>query len=1126
MYLDYSNIKLRTDGRPEYPVLRLKTLSGLELGPVSNAYGIQFEINYASLSTIQFSVPHYVDGTLNPSYAKVLGHRVVWTECYGIYILMNPSITGDGLSEVKEVTGYSLEQIFENKNLFLQEGTYNFWNPASQEDTILARIIEKEPTWTVGYVAPALIGRYRTFDQYDGDVLNFCYSDALEKFRAVFVFDVYEKTINVYDADQKAETLPIYLSYQNLVEEVNVSMMCDEMATQLHIYGADDLSIRDVNPAGTDYLVDLSYFIANGDLDCIPEGSTETLASRVQNWQRAILNRQAYYTGLVGMRASKTAEKLAEEVALADLNSELEVLTAQQSVTIQALAMETTDSGIESQQALLDEINEQIRALKDKIEAQEAVVEELEQEIASYNEQIAEVNGEVAFEHYFTEEEQRVLNLFLIEGTVTEETFVATDVDTTASGTSESVEGNLSVEDGAITRIAMGESSDAVMYAIKGGALTMEDAGFSGEVIQGTLEVHEDAHTLVFSAYVSGVSYDEAESGSGVVTVSGSYTSLGSDVAEETEDGITEEKGTYLQVALGGRSLFFTANVSDYQKYAVAKELYDYGATVLAESAHPVYEFSLNSANFLFQKVFEPFKNALELGKAVYLYLASEGNIQANVIGMSFSFDDLSDFSLTFSNQYQRRDGVVTLRDMIQSSYSSSRSFDANKYIYNQTVGQANQVSDFMNGSINAAVNTIVGAENQSVVINGAGIHVGGDSNYQIRIVDSMICMTDDNWQTAKLAIGRFASPETGEYWGVNADVLGGKLLIGNSMILENTTEQGVVQFRVDGSGAWLYNSTFVLASDRGGKLLLSPEYGMAAGTGNLYQTSGAQVTPSFLDEDGELILDGDGMPEHANFYLDPRDGSAYFRGRVYATEGRFTGDVYARNFYFQDGDDVKTLLDEASKKFDLSELDYIDLGGIQLDGTTGDITMAGNLNLSSLSSITWGNFSPVKYQFSTSESGPWHDEMQSDDKYRRDSLDGGITWGTPYQFRGEDGENGSDANVPDYITRTYIDGTRVEAPVLRGGKIEGADVYGGAYWDLDGNTRLVLNPTGSSHENADLNLYRGDTVVWQIYDGISYASWRSYDNLFLVTSGSGTSAMGDWDFSGANVSGAFATFG
>ncbi len=41
-------------------------------------------------------------------------------------------------------------------------------------------------------------------------------------------------------------------------------------------------------------------------------------------------------------------------------------------------------------------------------------------------------------------------------------------------------------------------------------------------------------------------------------------------------------------------------------------------------------------------------------------------------------------------------------------------------------------VSDFMNSSLNAAVNTIIRAANQSVIIDGAGIHIGGEEDYQI----------------------------------------------------------------------------------------------------------------------------------------------------------------------------------------------------------------------------------------------------------------------------------------------------------------------------------------------------------------------------------------------------------
>ena len=85
------------------------------------------------------------------------------------------------------------------------------------------------------------------------------------------------------------------------------------------------------------------------------------------------------------------------------------------------------------------------------------------------------------------------------------------------------------------------------------------------------------------------------------------------------------------------------------------------------------------------------------------------------------------------------------------------------------------------------------------------------------------------------------------------------------------------MQFKVDSSGVWLNNSTFVLQKDNGGKILIDPRYGIVAGNENIYQTSGTTVYPSFVDDNGDISFDGDGMPENTNFYLDICDGNAYF---------------------------------------------------------------------------------------------------------------------------------------------------------------------------------------------------------------------------------------------------------
>jgi len=305
---------------------------------------------------------------------------------------------------------------------------------------------------------------------------------------------------------------------------------------------------------------------------------------------------------------------------------------------------------------------------------------------------------------------------------------------------------------------------------------------------------------------------------------------------------------------------------------------------------------------------------------------------------------------------------------------------------------------------------------------------------------------------------------------------------------------------QIDGSGMYAYNSRFWMESANGGAFAIDPSFGLGLGQGNPFVVADdGTIVPKCIDpKTGELKLDKDGFPVGMNFWAG-MDGQVYVRGHLVMESGEAHGDFYADNFYFNDGDSVRTLISKAG--VDFSKMKKIDLGGIVLDGETG------NINFTGVGSITWGNNAPVKYQFSTSMSGPWHDTMQTNDKYRRDSLDGGTTWGTAYQFRGTDGRNGadgSDANVPDWVqaytkTATYIDNQWVIAPNIAGGvitaleKMEAAcDFYVGNLIRLgkfrSGDTSIYFNDTANISSTGQdrlsisceyLNLSQVSNIIW-----------------------------------------------
>ena len=544
------------------------------------------------------------------------------------------------------------------------------------------------------------------------------------------------------------------------------------------------------------------------------------------------------------------------------------------------------------------------------------------------------------------------------------------------------------------------------MYTLSGGSFVVRGSStIQGDIIRGTLEQHTNGK-FVMSIYAGALTIGTNNSPSGMITISGTLSDL-------------NYVSNSLEFNFSSASVFMTANISEYQKYSVQMELFDFASCILSDLATPTYEFSLNSGNFIFAEEFASFRKNLELGCGIYLRLHDGYVITPLVIEFELDFKRLDSLSMIFSNRFKRRDNVNTLKDMLESSYSASRSFDANKYIYNQAVNQSSQVSQFMNSSLDAAKNTILSGKG-TVVQDGTGLTISGDSKYQIRMVDRMIAMTDDGWQSAKLAIGLFASPETGEYWGVNADVIGGKLIVGNNLVIENKNDNGIIQFKVDSSGAWLNNSTFVLQKDNSGKLIIDPAYGILAGNKGLFTTEGTTIMPSFVDKDGNIVLDSDGMPTGTNFYLDIRDGSAYFRGVVNAISGEIggwtleedyfhsgngttyvamnasgrtnsayaiwagasspdnapfwvkkNGDIYCRNGTFkgvvygaQYKDSAGNIMMNSSEQF---KSKYLSLYGLTITNGTdttfsvtsnGDVTVKGNIKMGAGSSIDWGSVS------------------------------------------------------------------------------------------------------------------------------------------------------------------------
>ena len=365
MVVDFSKIDLR-----EPPMLILKNTTDVPIGVLGYAMNITADIKYDEASVIEFNLPAQVDGEPTPYYDAVIGMRIVELQNIGQFILVNPKETGDGVKKIKACKGYSLEYEFTFKKLSLANATYNFWNPVTPDSTLLGIILELMPSWSVGSIDNNLVGKYRTFEVSDENLYNFIKGTIQTSYNCIFDFDTYHRRINVKDASSAVPTNPIYISNANLAKEITVEENTESIVTRLDVNGADGVNIRDVNPSGTNQIINLDYFM-NAD------NFNQALIDKYYAWKESYANYQLPYYNLSVEYVLQIMRKTTEQTALVELESERTILENEQAIIIQGIARDLVP------QSKLDDVNTRIAAKQAEINAKNEEIKSIEAQAAS-----------------------------------------------------------------------------------------------------------------------------------------------------------------------------------------------------------------------------------------------------------------------------------------------------------------------------------------------------------------------------------------------------------------------------------------------------------------------------------------------------------------------------------------------------------------------------------------------------------------------------------------------------------------------------------------------------------------------------------------------------------------------
>ena len=296
-------------------------------------------------------------------------------------------------------------------------------------------------------------------------------------------------------------------------------------------------------------------------------------------------------------------------------------------------------------------------------------------------------------------------------------------------------------------------------------------------------------------------------------------------------------------------------NMSYEEAQAQALELYNKAQSLLKTISTPRYEYSVETASFVFQKEFAHLTSQLKSGCLIDIRLSEEDIASLLLLEMAVDYDGRS-LSLTFGNRYKLSDPSALFNDLVGGSIAKTAStveYLRTTFDFKQQKDDLDHLAELKDESINLTHNMVVNADNQVMVIDASGINgrravIGEDGlptgDYEpevLKITNNTIAFSTDDFETTETVLGKnllpdgATTPDRKNYmYGLNAKLLMGDLIIG-----ENLKVSGEIEGRlINAKGLTVNNGvTDTLRVDENGDVSLNVK--SLSITGNQVATQG-----------------------------------------------------------------------------------------------------------------------------------------------------------------------------------------------------------------------------------------------------------------------------------------------
>lgn len=392
--------------RFEQPIISLRNPNDEFIGFIQNVKNLNINPEFNTVSEMTCDIYKYGnDNNLLDIYDDIKVKRQLFVENIGFFIITQVTENDSKDGVYKSLTLYSCEHELSYKKLTYFNGTYKFWGTENLSDSLLGKILNSLPRWSVGHIDDSVANLYRTFEEPDTTIYSFLMDEVENSYECIFEFDIINRMINVYDKNNYIHKTTILLSRKDVIDNFKIDTKSEDIYTALTLYGDDEISYRGINPLGTSTVYNFLYY---------KSWMSEGLQAALTIWEQKVSDAETDTTLLRTNLSNKSTE-------LQKISGEIDSIKEQIILLEKQLGVNSLNK------TMINSLKSQINTKKVELAKQQSSYDNIANQINKINKDIETIHTSCSFKNNFTEEQLQELDAYIFEGSEVEDTLAFTD---------------------------------------------------------------------------------------------------------------------------------------------------------------------------------------------------------------------------------------------------------------------------------------------------------------------------------------------------------------------------------------------------------------------------------------------------------------------------------------------------------------------------------------------------------------------------------------------------------------------------------------------------------------------------------------------------------------------------